>query len=277
MSDNEQELDLQGAGFDPSGDGFDDGYETASAHQLVLNLEGFEGPLDLLLLLARAQKVDLTQIAILPLVEQYLDFIAEARRLKLEVAADYLVMAAWLAYLKSRLLLPDEADDDEPSAEEMAMRLQLQLQRLNAMRDCGARLMGRDRMGRDTFARGNPEPVIVHKKAAYDVTLYELLKAYAQQRTRNTVVALHIPVRPVYTLDEALHRLSKMLGEMPDWTILQAFLPSHLDDPRMVRSAIASMFVAGLELAREGKAEIQQTETFGPIFMRGKNPQQRQD
>ncbi|MCK5042293.1 MAG: segregation/condensation protein A, partial [Sphingomonadales bacterium] len=199
--------------------------EDGPTHQLVLNLEGFEGPLDLLLTLARVQKVDLSQIAILPLVEQYLKFVNEARRMKLELAADYLVMAAWLAYLKSRLLLPDEEVGDEPSAEEMAMRLQLQLQRLNAMRESGARIMARDQMGRDIFARGNPEHIVVTKKAAYDVTLYELLKAYAEQRSRNSVVALRIPVRHVFSLDDALQRLSKLIGTALDWTDLSAFLP----------------------------------------------------
>lgn len=248
--------------------------DDAPTHQLVLNLEGFEGPLDLLLTLARVQKVDLTQIAILPLVEQYMDFVAEARRMKLELAADYLVMAAWLAYLKSRLLLPDLDVGDEPSAEEMAMRLQLQLQRLNAMRESGARIMSRNQLGRDVFARGNPEHVVVTKKAAYDVTIYELLKAYAEQRSRNSVVALRIPVRHVFSLDDALVRLSKLIGTALDWTDLKAFLPDWGVDSEggvgYKRSTIASTFVAGLELAKEGKAEIRQLEAYGPIYYRVK-------
>ncbi len=246
--------------------------EDGPTHQLVLNLEGFEGPLDLLLTLARVQKVDLSQIAILPLVEQYLKFVNEARRMKLELAADYLVMAAWLAYLKSRLLLPDEEVGDEPSAEEMAMRLQLQLQRLNAMRESGARIMARDQMGRDIFARGNPEHIVVTKKAAYDVTLYELLKAYAEQRSRNSVVALRIPVRHVFSLDDALQRLSKLIGTALDWTDLSAFLPKKDIEGEggeaYRKSTIASTFAAGLELAKEGKAEIRQLETFGKIYYR---------
>jgi segregation and condensation protein A len=235
--------------------------------QMIVNLEGFEGPLDLLLMLARAQKVDLTQIAILPLVEQYLAFINQARSLSLEVAADYLVMAAWLAYLKSRLLLPEE-ESDEPSAEEMAMRLQLQLQRLQAMRESGARIMASDRLGRDVFARGMPEPVIIHKKSAYDVTLYELLKAYAVQRVRAAHEPFHIPARPVYSLEDALHRLGKMLGTLINWTDLAEFLPDDGSDPRYRRSTTASLFVAGLELAREGKAEIRQLEPYGPLYLR---------
>ena len=246
--------------------------DNAPSHQLILDLDGFEGPLDLLLTLARVQKVDLSQIAILPLVEQYLKFVDEARSMKLELAADYLVMAAWLAYLKSRLLLPDEEVGDEPSAEELAMRLQLQLQRLNAMRESGARLMARNQMGRDVFARGDPEHVVVTKKSAYDVTLYELLKAYAQQRSRNSVLALHIPVRHVYSLDDALLRLSKLIGSVVEWTTISSFLPDNYDGAEtgnaFKRSAVASTFAAGLELAKEGKAEIRQLEAFGPIYYR---------
>lgn len=246
--------------------------DSAPTHQLIVDLEGFEGPLDLLLTLARAQKVDLSQISILPLVEQYLSFVAEARRMKLELAADYLVMAAWLAYLKSRLLLPDEEIGDEPSAEEMAMRLQLQLQRLNAMRESGARIMASDQLGRDVFARGNPEHVVVTKKAAYDVTLYELLKAYAQQRSRNEVVALQIPVRQVYSLDDAMLRLSRLIGTVVEWTDIATFLPEEAEigktSQAYTRSALASTFAAGLELAKEGKAEIRQLEVFGPIYYR---------
>lgn len=248
--------------------------DSTPTHQLVLSLEGFEGPLDLLLTLARAQKVDLTQIAILPLVEQYLKFVAEARRMKLELAADYLVMAAWLAYLKSRLLLPDDGLGEEPSAEEMAMRLQLQLQRLNAMRESGARIMARDQMGRDIFARGAPEHVVVTKKAAYDVTLYELLKAYAEQRSRNSIVALKIPIRHVYSLDDAIVRLSKLIGQKIEWTDLVQFLPKVAKDQQggqgYKRSMVASMFAAGLELAKAGKAEIRQLETYGPIYYRAR-------
>lgn len=236
--------------------------------QLVLNLEGFEGPLDLLLLLARSQKVDLTQISILALVEQYLAFIGAARKLRIELAADYLVMAAWLAYLKSRLLLPREADDDEPSGEEMAARLQLQLQRLEAMREAGARLMSRERLGRDIFARGAPEPVRTDRHAVYDVTLYELLKVYGEGYARSTVKELHIAHRRVFSLEDAIHRLSRLIGETITWTRLQDFLPGLDPDPAFRKSELASMFVAGLELARTGKADLRQLETYGPIYIK---------
>lgn len=242
------------------------------AGQLVLQIDGFEGPLDVLLVLARTQKVDLSQISILELVEQYLIFVAEAKKLRLELAADYLVMAAWLAFLKSRLLLPDEKDDEEPSAEELAMRLQLRLQRLDAMREAGARLMSSNRLGREIMARGAPENVVVTRKAAYDVTLYELLKTYAEQRVRTSVTSLKISMRPVYSLDEALHRMKDMLGTNMDWRSLQDFLPDGLKDPQYRRSVIASMFAASLEMAKEGKAELQQNKTYGPIFLKPKLP-----
>lgn len=238
------------------------------SEQLVLNIEGFEGPLDVLLMLARTQKVDLAQISVLELVEQFLDFVGEARRLRLELAADYLVMAAWLAYLKSRLLLPDEPDGDEPSAEEMAARLQLQLQRLEAMREAAARLMSRDRMGRDVFARGMPEHVQIDRNTAYDVTLYELLKTYGNQQIRHSAEDLHIGRRPVYTLEEALHRLEGLMGEIVSWTRLQEFLPANTSDKEYRKSEFASMFAAGLELARTGELEIRQLETFGPIYLK---------
>jgi segregation and condensation protein A len=240
------------------------------SEQLVLSIEGFEGPLDVLLILARAQKVDLAQISILELVEQYLVFIAEARHLRLELAADYLVMAAWLAYLKSRLLIPDEDGEEGESAEEMAARLQLQLQRLVAMREAGAQLMSRNRVGRDVFLRGAPQGIQVLRKSAYDVTLYELLKGYSEQRLRTTVGHLKIELRPVYSLDEALRRLSKLIGKALDWTLLSEFLPADTHDSEYRKSAIASTFMAGLELAREGKAEIRQLETYGPLYLRHK-------
>ncbi len=252
--------------------GFDEhlNEEGEPTHQLVLDIDGFEGPLDVLLTLARVQKVDLTQISILELVEQYLKFVNQARRMKLELAADYLVMAAWLAYLKSRLLLPEE-ESDEPSAEELALRLQLQLQRLEAMREAGARVMSRERQGRDVFVRGMPEGLKVYKKSAYDVTLYELLKVYADQRAKGSAESLKIMTRPIYSLEEALHRLEGLIGKAVDWTKLIDFLPEKMEDERYRRSAIASTFVAGLELAREGRAEISQMETFGPLYFRKRN------
>lgn len=241
---------------------------TPDEDALVLDLDGFEGPLDLLLLLARSQKVDLTQISILALVEQYLEFIAKARHLRLELAADYLVMAAWLAYLKSRLLLPKEDDTEEPDAEELALRLQLRLQRLDAMREAGAMLMGCDRLGRDVLPRGMPEGLTREARAVYDTGLYDLLRAYADTRLRGSVTALHIAKRPVFSLDEAIRRLNDMMGSAWDWAQLRDFLPDDMEDPRMRRSALASMFVASLELARTGKVALRQMETYGPLYLR---------
>lgn len=238
--------------------------------KLVLALDGFEGPLDVLLTLARAQKVDLSQISMVALVEQYLLFVAEAKRLRLELAADYLVMAAWLAYLKSRLLIPKDEEEEGVSAEELALRLQLRLQRLEAMREAGARLMSRNLLGRDVHARGCPENIVVLKKAAYDITLYELLKAYAEQRVRTSVTSLRIATRPVMPLEDAINRLSQMLGTKMDWCSLQDFLPSDMKDVRYRKSALASMFAASLELARQGKAELSQNKTYGPLFLKPK-------
>jgi len=237
---------------------------------LVLALEGYEGPLDLLLALARSQKVDLKQISILQLVEQYLAFIAELRKVRLEIAADYLVMAAWLAYLKSRLLLPEPPPDDEPSGEEMAARLALQLQKLEAMREVGARLMARDRLGRDVFPRGQPEGVVVVSRPIYDATLFQLLKAYADHKARATAVATLEVRRPVmHTIDEALRRLERMLGSLPDWATLEAFLPINMTDGFQRRAAIASTLLASLEMARQGKLTIRQAAAFAPIFIKG--------
>ncbi len=247
------------------------------ADDLVLQVEGFEGPLDVLLTLARVQKVDLTQISILELVEQYLKFVQAAKQLKLELAADYLVMAAWLAYLKSRLLLPKDDTSDEPSAEELAMRLQLRLQRLEAMREAGARLMARDRVGRDVFTRGKPEGLKLLKRGAYDVTLYELLRAYSDQQAKHTISEIKIERRPIYTLDDALARLSGLIGDSFTWTSLSHFLPPGLQDKAQRRSAIASMFAASLELARQGGAELRQMESFGSIYLRYNDNSEKSD
>jgi segregation and condensation protein A len=245
---------------------FEQQTEVREADRLTLDLDGWEGPLDLLLTLARTQRVDLAKISILALVEQYLAFIQDAKKLKLEIAADYLVMAAWLAYLKSCLLLPKDATAD-PSPEELAMRLQLRLQRLSAMREAGARLLGRDRVGRDVFLRGAPEGLKVIRKAAWQADLYDLIAAYGFVRARNEP-AFHVVVRrPVMTLDEALHRVEKMIGAKLDWTRIEAFLPATLD-PAYRRSALASSFVAALELARLGKADIAQEEPFAPLYVR---------
>ena len=233
---------------------------------LTVSFDSWEGPLDLLLTLARSQKVDLREISILALVEQYLEFIASARAMKLELAADYLVMAAWLAYLKSALLLP-KAQQEDPSPEELALRLQLRLQRLSAMRDAGARLMARDRLGRDVFARGAPEGLKVEKVAIWQASLYDLMTAYGQVKAR-TQPAMHIVSRrPVMTLDEALERVGALVGARLDWTRLEAFLPDGLSGA-LGRSALASSFVAILEMARQGRVDIKQEEIFAPIFLR---------
>ena len=233
---------------------------------LYLELDGWEGPLDLLLDLARRQKVDLKSISILALVDQYINYIERAEALKLEVAADYLVMAAWLAYLKSAMLLPREEQED-PSPEELALRLQLRLQRLGAMREAAARLMGRDRLGRDVFARGGPEGLRVLKKNAWQCDWYQLVRAYGQVKLRTEPVVHMVRERPVMTLDSAIDRVSAMLGVTLDWMELRAFLPAHAE-PRLRKSALASSFVAALELARLGRAELRQEETYGPLHLR---------
>ena len=233
---------------------------------LNLSLDGWEGPLDLLLNLARAQKVDLHQISILALVEQYLTYIESARTLRLEIAADYLVMAAWLAYLKSCLLLPKDPTVD-PSPEELAMRLQLRLQRLDAMRDAGARLIGRDRLGRDVFERGAPEGLKLVRKSAWQVTPFELFAAYGRVKAR-TAPAMHVIAhRAVMTLEDAIQRVSALIGQALDWTTLEAFLPAT-GDPQYRKSALASSFVAALELARQGRLQIDQQEPFAELLVR---------
>ncbi len=239
---------------------------TGGSGELTLNLDGWEGPLDLLLNLARAQKVDLAQISILQLVDQYTDYIANARALKLEIAADYLVMAAWLAYLKSCLLLPKDPEQD-PSPEEVALRLQMRLQRLDAMREAGARLLGRDRVGRDVFVRGAPEGLRLVRKSAWQASPFDLFSAYGAVKAR-TQPALHvIHSRLVMTLDDAIERVSKMIGMAIDWTAIESFLPAS-DDPVFRRSALASSFVAALELARRGRLDIRQDEPFAPLEVR---------
>jgi segregation and condensation protein A len=236
------------------------------ADELTLSLDGWEGPLDLLLSLARAQKVDLGQISILQLVEQYLAYLGEARALKLEIAADYLVMAAWLAYLKSCLLLPKDPEAD-PSPEEIAFRLQMRLQRLDAMREAGARLLGRDRIGRDVFLRGNPEGLRLIRKAAWQVRDFDLFAAYGAIRAR-TAPAMHVVhARAVMTVEEALERLGRTIGMALEWTFLESFLP-HSQDPQFRRSALASSFLAALELARRGRLDIAQEGPFEPIRLR---------
>jgi len=233
---------------------------------LYLELEGWEGPLDLLLDLARRQKVDLRQISILALVDQYLGYIDRAEALKLELAADYLVMAAWLAYLKSSLLLPKEKQED-PSPEELALKLQLRLQRLGAMREAAARLMGRNRIGRDVFLRGAPEGLRIDRKTQWTCDSYALIQGYGQVKARTAPRIYHVSDRPVMTLDSALDRVSAMLGVTLEWMEIREFLPPHAE-PRLRKSALVSSFVAALELARLGRAEIAQEEIFGEMRIR---------
>lgn len=242
--------------------------------KLYLEIDGWEGPLDLLLDLARRQKVDLLGISILELVDAYLTYIEQAEALRLELAADYLVMAAWLAYLKSALLLPRDEQED-PSPEEMALRLQMRLQRLGAMREAAARLMGRDRLGRDVFVRGAPEGLRVDRKSLWQCNWFDLVRAYGDVKIRSEPVVHMVRERMVMTLDSAIQRVASMLGVAIDWMDLRDFLPPAHDtwaDPRLRRSALASSFVAALELARTGRAEIAQDEIFGPLRLRAMKP-----
>jgi segregation and condensation protein A len=239
------------------------------AERLVVDLEGYEGPIDVLLTLAREQKVDITRISILALAEQYIAFIAQARKVRLEIAADYLVMAAWLAYLKSRLLLPTPSEDKaEPTAADMAAALAFQLQRLQAMQDAGARLMARPQLGKDVFLRRAPEGLRVVTSTVYTATLYELLKAYGDHRARKQNSTLRIVPTELYSMEAALERLSSILGRMPDWTTLQSFIPPELRGGVVARSALAAMFAASLEMVRSGKLQLRQDRTFGQIFIR---------
>ncbi|MCM2443150.1 segregation/condensation protein A [Agrobacterium vitis] len=236
---------------------------------LVIDVAGFEGPLDLLLFLARNQKVDLSRISVLALAEQYLLFVEQARSIRIELAADYLVMAAWLAYLKSRLLIPQQAKDDEPSGEEMAAALAFRLKRLEAMRDAAGKLVNRNRLGRDIFQRGAPEHVPDRVNSAFEASLYDLLSAYANLRQRQAYTQVTIERRTVWSLVDARTLLNRMIGEISDWTALDSYLLQYLADPAERITAIASAFAASLELVREGKLEIRQAGAFEPIYMRG--------
>jgi segregation and condensation protein A len=238
------------------------------SHQFVLELDGYEGPIDLLLALAREQKVDLGKISILALADQYLDFIARQRRLRLEIAADYLVMAAWLAYLKSRLLLPQPPEDDEPSAAELAAVLEHRLRLLEAIQTAGRRLMARPRLGHDFFARGMPEELAVMAVPVYELGLYELLRAYGENRRRAVEAVLAIEPSAFHSVDEAVKRLSRFLGHVLDWRELTNFLPEELRGELFLRSALAATFAATLELVRRGQLELRQDRTFGPIYLR---------
>jgi segregation and condensation protein A len=236
---------------------------------LIVDVDGFEGPLDLLLTLARHQKVDLAKISILALADQYLTFIEAARKVRLELAADYLVMAAWLAYLKSRLLLPEpETLDGEPTGAQMAAALAFQLQRLEAMRDVAGKLMALPQLGHDFFGRGAPEPIPVVRMPVYSVKLYDLLRAYGAIANRKQGGMLRILPTDIYSMDDALQRLGEMLGQSLDWQALFSFLPPDWREGLRGRSAVAATFAATLEVVRSGRAELRQDGTFGPIYLR---------
>lgn len=242
----------------------------AADEPLIVDLEGYEGPLDVLLALAREQKVDITRISILQLADQYLDFIERARQVRLEIAADYLVMAAWLAYLKSRLLLP-EPEEEEPTGEELAERLAFQLKRLEAMRNAAERLMAMDRGGIDFFLRGQPDGVTVIRNSRFECTIFELLQAYAEHKeAQGNPQALRLTRDRVFSIERAVERLQAMLGNFPDWATLQAFLPVDLRDPFARRSATASTLAGALELAKQGRLQMRQGKAFGPIYMRAR-------
>jgi segregation and condensation protein A len=240
----------------------------SSEPAMIVDVEGFEGPLDLLLMLARQQKVDLAKISILALADQYLGFIEEARKLRLELAADYLVMAAWLAYLKSRLLLPEAAPAEGPSAEDMALALANRLRRLEAIRDAATRLMERPQLGRDVFGRGDPEPIAEVKRPEWTATLYDLLTAYSQQRQRTALSRVRFKKRSVWSLAEARATLERLIGESTDWSRIDQYLIQYVVEPSQVPTVFASSFASALELVREGVAEIHQKESFAPIYMR---------
>jgi segregation and condensation protein A len=244
--------------------------EIAPEQRMLVTLDGFEGPLDLLLHLARAQKIDLAKLSVLALAEQYLAYIAEARALRLEIAADYLVMAAWLAFLKSKLLLPVEAKQEgEVNAEEMALHLAFRLKRLEAMREAAAKLFNTKQLGVDFFERGLPEGMRTIRKSDYWASVYDLLKAYADQRKKNTAVA---PVkwggREVWSIKEARELLERLVGAQADWSVLETFLIEFLDNPQISKTALASSFGATLELTREGFTELRQSQAFAPIYIR---------
>jgi len=240
---------------------------------LVVDVEGYEGPLDLLLALARQQKVDLAKISILALADQYLRFIDAARKIRLELAADYLVMAAWLAYLKSRLLLPEPPTPDGPSAEDMATALANRLRRLEAIREAANRLMNRPQLQRDIFARGDPESIAEIRHQKFTATLFDLLSAYAVQRQQRVLTSVHLAKRTVWSLAEARASLERLVGIAEDWSCLDDYLLSYVADPSQRATVFASSFAAALELVREGDMELNQKEAFAPLYFRKRPPQ----
>jgi segregation and condensation protein A len=246
-----------------------EGVDVPSVSPFVVDIDGYEGPIDALLQLARDQKVDLAQISILQLANQYLEFIAQAQKVNLELAADYLVMAAWLAYMKSRLLLPDLGNEDEPSGQEMADALAFQIRRLEAMQKAGEGLLARPQLGEDFYDRGDPEEFATNWKTVVDVTLYDLLKAYGDQARRaKGDGTLHIEPWELFSVEDALKRLRNLVGNVPDWSELSKFLPEGMKEGISTRSAVASTLTATLEMAKEGNLKIRQDGTFAPIYIR---------
>lgn len=255
-------------------DGFEEGiaYQPSTEDGLAVHLEGYYGPLHVLLALARTQKVDLKQISILTLAEQYLDFIREAQDLKIELAADYLVMASWLAYLKSRLILPPPHDEETVDAQEMAARLMFRLKCLEAMREASAQLMGRDLLGRDFFVHGMPEGIRIKRKSKYDASLYEVLAAYSTQRLRNYYEKWSPPKMDVLSIERARMRIERLLGKLDNWEAMDALIAADIRDPQKRRTTMASSFSAFLEYARDGRVELQQGKNFDSLLVRRARP-----
>ena len=255
-------------------DGFQEGiaYRATTEEGLALHIDGYDGPLHILLALARTQKVDLKQISILKLAEQYLDFIREAQDLKIELAADYLVMASWLAYLKSRLILPPPHDDEVIDAEEMAARLVFRLKCLEAMREASAQLMGRDLLGRDFFVHGMPEGIRIKRQSTYEASLYEVLGAYSTQRLRNHYESWSPPKMDVLSIDRARMRIERLLGKLDDWESMDSLVAGDMRDPQKRRTTMASSFSAFLEYARDGRVELQQSKNFESLLVRRARP-----
>lgn len=243
--------------------------EPQNEHPLIIDIEGFEGPLDVLLTLSRTQKLDLAKISILELVDQYIQFVHDARALRLELAADYLVMAAWLAFLKSKLLLPPEKEEEEElSGEQMAAQLAFRLKRLHAMREAVAQIMARPQLGQTLFARGMPEGVRVHRRSEYIAEPYELLKAYAIQRQRTSIDHVHVEKRKTWSIKQARGRLEQTLGMSVDWQSVASFLSDFIEDEEERKTVLASTFSATLEMTREGELEIRQAKAFAPLYIR---------
>jgi len=246
--------------------------QAAGEPAFTVDLDGFEGPLDLLLELARRQRVDLTRISILALAEQYLEFVEAARKLRLELAADYLVMAAWLAYLKSRLLLPEQQETDGISAEEMATALAQRLRRLEAIRQVAEQLLNRPQLGREVFQRGLPEPIAEIKKPEWSASLYDLLSAYADRRQTQARSFVRMPKRTVWSLAEARAAVEKLIGGATDWCVLDEYLIAYMVEPSLAATVRASSFAATLELVREGRMEVHQHAAFAPLYVRKRDP-----